>query len=126
MGPYYVSALVTLLGPVVSVTGTASQTRTERTIGSGPRAGEVVPVEVNTHVTGTLTHTGGAISTLVMSFDAVRTKSPNLEIHGELGSLAVPDPTGSTALWSFVPSARRTGRCFRFRPVTRRPGVALE
>ncbi len=83
---------MTLLGPVVSVTGTASQTRTERTIDSGPRAGEVVPVEVNTHVTGTLTHTGGAISTLVMSFDAVRTKSPNLEIHGELGSLAVPDP----------------------------------
>ncbi|MEV7634938.1 Gfo/Idh/MocA family oxidoreductase [Pseudarthrobacter enclensis] len=92
MGPYYVTALVTLLGPVVYVTGTASHTRTERTIGSGQRAGEVIPVEVDSHVTGTLTHAGGAVSTLMMSFDAVRTKSPNLEIHGERGSLVVPDP----------------------------------
>jgi predicted dehydrogenase len=92
MGPYYVTALVTLLGPVVSVTGAASHTRDQRTIGSGPRAGEAVPVQVDSHVTGTLTHAGGAISTLVMSFDAVRTKSPNLEVHGERGSLVVPDP----------------------------------
>ncbi|MDQ0635972.1 putative dehydrogenase [Arthrobacter pascens] len=92
MGPYYVSALVTLLGPVVSVTGAASHTRTRRTIGSGPRAGEVIPVNVDTHVSGILVHAGGAISTLVMSFDAVRTKSPNIEIHGESGSLVVPDP----------------------------------
>jgi predicted dehydrogenase len=92
MGPYYVSALVTLLGPVVTVTGTASHTRSERTVGSGPRAGEVIPVDVDSHVTGTLTHADGAISTLLMSFDAVRTKSPNLEVHGELGSLAIPDP----------------------------------
>jgi predicted dehydrogenase len=92
MGPYYVSALVTLLGPVVSVTGAASHTRAERTIGSGPRAGQVIPVEVDSHVTGILTHLDGAISTLVMSFDAVRTKAPNIEVHGELGSLVVPDP----------------------------------
>ncbi|MBT2534104.1 Gfo/Idh/MocA family oxidoreductase [Arthrobacter sp. ISL-48] len=92
MGPYYVSALVTLLGPVVSVTGAASHTRTQRTIGSGPRAGDVIPVTVDSHVTGLLTHESGAISTLVMSFDAARTKSPNLEIHGETGSLVVPDP----------------------------------
>ncbi|WP_314212539.1 Gfo/Idh/MocA family oxidoreductase [Pseudarthrobacter equi] len=92
MGPYYVTALVTLLGPVVSVTGAASHTRDQRSIGSGPRAGETVPVHVDSHVTGTLTHAGGAISTLVMSFDAVRTKSPNLEVHGERGSLVVPDP----------------------------------
>jgi predicted dehydrogenase len=92
MGPYYVTALVTLLGPVVSVTGTASRSRAQRTIGAGPRAGERVPVAVDSHVAGTLTHAGGAISTLVMSFDAVRTKSPNLEVHGESGSLVVPDP----------------------------------
>ncbi|MCC2659683.1 MAG: oxidoreductase, partial [Arthrobacter sp.] len=52
MGPYYVSALVTLLGPVVSVMGAASHTRAERTIGSGPREGETVPVTTDTHVTG--------------------------------------------------------------------------
>lgn len=92
MGPYYVSALVTLLGPVVSVIGAASHTRGERTIGSGPRAGETVPVNIDSHVTGVLVHASGALSTLVMSFDAVKSKSSNIEIHGERGSLVVPDP----------------------------------
>lgn len=92
MGPYYVSALVTLLGPVVSVIGAASHTRGERTIGSGPREGEVIPVNIDSHVTGVLLHASGALSTLVMSFDSVRSKSPNIEIHGERGSLVVPDP----------------------------------
>ncbi|APX01836.1 Gfo/Idh/MocA family protein [Arthrobacter sp. QXT-31] len=92
MGPYYVSALVTLLGPVVSVIGAASHTRNERTIGSGPRVGETVPVNIDSHVTGVLVHASGALSTLFMSFDAVKSKSPNLEIHGECGSLVVPDP----------------------------------
>ncbi len=92
MGPYYVSALVTLLGPVVSVVGAASHTRNERTIGSGPRQGQVVPVDIDSHVTGVLVHASGALSTLFMSFDAVKTKSPNIEIHGETGSLIVPDP----------------------------------
>lgn len=92
MGPYYVSALVTLLGPVVSVIGAASHTRSQRTIGSGPREGEVVPVNTDSHVTGVLVHASGALSTLVMSFDAVQTKSSNIEVHGELGSLIVPDP----------------------------------
>ncbi|YCK80515.1 Gfo/Idh/MocA family oxidoreductase [Arthrobacter sp. D3-18] len=92
MGPYYVSALVTLLGPVVSVVGAASHTRSERTIGSGPRQGQKVPVDIDSHVTGVLVHASGALSTLFMSFDAVKTKSPNIEIHGETGSLIVPDP----------------------------------
>ncbi|MFJ4209905.1 Gfo/Idh/MocA family protein [Paenarthrobacter sp. NPDC089675] len=92
MGPYYVSALVTLLGPVVSVVGAASHTRDERTIGSGPREGQKVPVDIDSHVTGVLVHASGSLSTLFMSFDAVKTKSPNIEIHGEKGSLVVPDP----------------------------------
>ncbi|GAA3286901.1 Gfo/Idh/MocA family oxidoreductase [Arthrobacter citreus] len=92
MGPYYVSALVTLLGPVTSVIGAASSTRSTRIIGSGARAGEVIPVSTPTHVTGVLTHESGALSTLVMSFDAVATHSANIEVHGEIGSLAVPDP----------------------------------
>lgn len=92
MGPYYVTALVTLLGPVASVIGAASHTRSERTIGSGPRAGETIPVTTDTHVTGVLTHASGALSTLVMSFDAVATHAANIEVHGSLGTLAVPDP----------------------------------
>jgi predicted dehydrogenase len=92
MGPYYVTALVHLLGPVESVVGMASHLRSERTIASGPRAGEVVPVEVDTHVTGVLRHTSGALTTLVTSFDAVATGAPNIEVHGTSGSLMVPDP----------------------------------
>ncbi|SDE25496.1 Gfo/Idh/MocA family protein [Glycomyces harbinensis] len=92
MGPYYVTALVTLLGPVASVIGAASHTRETRTIGSGPRAGEVVPVDIDTHVTGVLRHESGALSTLVMSFDSVATRASNIEVHGQAGSLIVPDP----------------------------------
>ncbi|MEO3889347.1 Gfo/Idh/MocA family oxidoreductase [Nonomuraea sp. B5E05] len=92
MGPYYVTCLVTLLGPVATVVGAAGRTRAKRTIGSGPRQGEEIPVSVDTHVTGVLVHASGALSTLVMSFDGVATRSPNIEVHGEKGSLVVPDP----------------------------------
>ena len=51
MGPYYVTALVTILGPVVAAIGAASRTRGTRTIRSGARAGETVPVAVDSHVT---------------------------------------------------------------------------
>src|SRR5699024_2168337 len=73
MGPYYIHALVTLLGPVRAVIGASSRQRPERTIGSGPRAGEAIPVSTDTHVTGVLVHDSGVLSTLVMSFDAVAT-----------------------------------------------------
>ncbi|MEU6247814.1 Gfo/Idh/MocA family oxidoreductase [Glycomyces sp. NPDC047010] len=94
MGPYYVTALVTLLGPVASVVGAASHTRDTRVIGSGPRAGETIPVTIDTHVTGVLRHESGALSTLVMSFDSVATRASNIEVHGQTGSLVVPDPNG--------------------------------
>jgi len=92
MGPYYLTALVTLLGPVTAVMGAASRTRSTRIIGTGPRAGQAVPVDIDTHITGVLTHESGALSTMVMSFDAVKTQSANIEIHGETGSMVVPDP----------------------------------
>ena len=62
MGPYYLTSLVHLLGPVVSVSGASSRSRDTRTIASGPRAGEEIPVEVDTYVTGTLRHAGGSIA----------------------------------------------------------------
>ena len=92
MGPYYLTSLVQLLGPVTRVTGASSRSRGTRTIGSGPRAGEQIPVMVDTHVTGVLEHAGGALSTVVLSFDAVATGAPPIEGHGERGSLVVPDP----------------------------------
>jgi predicted dehydrogenase len=94
MGPYYVTALVQLLGPVVSVVGVGSRLRAERTIATGARAGATIPIEVDTHVTGVLAHASGALSTLTTSFDAVASKAPPIEIHGVAASLSVPDPNG--------------------------------
>jgi predicted dehydrogenase len=92
MGPYYISALVHLLGPVRAVVGAASRLRVERVIGSGPRTGQRIPVEVDTHVTGVLEHVNGALSTITTSFDGVATTAAPIEVHGETGTLAVPDP----------------------------------
>jgi predicted dehydrogenase len=92
MGPYYITALVNILGPISSVVGMASGLRDSRTIATGPRAGYEVKVNVATHVTGMLRHESGVLSTLVMSFDGVETRSPNIEIHGETASLVLPDP----------------------------------
>jgi predicted dehydrogenase len=94
MGPYYLTALVHLLGPIRAVTGAASRPRDSRVIGNGPRAGERIPVEVDTHVTGVLEHSGGALSTITTSFEAVRTTAAPIEVHGSGGTLAVPDPNG--------------------------------
>ncbi|MGW6441479.1 Gfo/Idh/MocA family protein [Lentzea sp. NPDC055074] len=92
MGPYYLTALIHLLGPVRAVLGAASRLRAERVVGSGARTGERVPVEVDTHVTGVLEHADGALSTITTSFDGVATTAAPIEVHGETGTLAVPDP----------------------------------
>ncbi|WP_426310314.1 Gfo/Idh/MocA family protein [Cellulosimicrobium sp. E-16] len=114
MGPYYVTALVHLLGPVTSVVGASSRARATRTIGSGLRAGEEIPVEVDTHVTGVLTHASGALSTLVMSFDAPASQAPPIEVHGTLASLQVPDPNGFDGV---VRLREATGDVWRELPV---------
>jgi len=101
MGPYYLHALITLLGPVARVSASASRPMQERVIASGPRAGERVPVLTDTHITGLLEHVDGAITTLTMSFDTVGTTAVPIEVHGVEGSLLVPDPnefSGTTSL----------------------------
>ncbi|ADI15209.1 Gfo/Idh/MocA family protein [Truepera radiovictrix] len=92
MGPYYLTALVHLLGPVRRVSAAAAMSYPTRTIMSEPRRGEVIPVEVPTHVSGTLEFHSGALVTLVMSFDVHHHTHHPIELHGELGSLQVPDP----------------------------------
>jgi predicted dehydrogenase len=92
MGPYYLTALVNLLGPVRRVSGSARITRTERLIGSQPRAGTTITVNTPTHVAGVLDFANGAIGTLVTSFDVVATGLPPIEIYGTQGTLSVPDP----------------------------------
>jgi len=92
MGPYYLTTLVHLLGPVARVTGASTRSRPSRVVGSGPREGERVDVGIDTHVTGVLEHSSGAVTTLVMSFDTWASRVPPVEVHGTEGSLSVPDP----------------------------------
>jgi predicted dehydrogenase len=92
MGPYYVTALVNLLGPVASVSGVATRTRPERIVTSKPLVGTHIPVDVSTHVTGTLLFAGGAAVSMTMSFDVPRHRHVPIELYGETGSLIVPDP----------------------------------
>ena len=92
MGPYYVTDLVNLLGPVANVSGTATRTRSERVVTSKPLAGTRIPVEVATHVTGTLMFASGAAVSMTMSFDVARHKHVPIELYGETGALIVPDP----------------------------------
>jgi predicted dehydrogenase len=92
MGPYYLTALVHLLGPVRRVIGMSSRPSAQRVIGDGPRAGIAFDVEIDTHVTGVLEHHGGALTTMVMSFDTWATHLPSIEVYGAHGTLSVPDP----------------------------------
>ena len=92
MGPYYLTALIALLGPVASVFGSTMSTFSERVIASKPRTGQKIEVQVPTHVSGTLEFASGAVATILMSFDVWGHHLPRIEIHGTEGSLSVPDP----------------------------------
>lgn len=91
LGPYYLTALVTLLGPVSRVAATGRSSRTHRTIGSGPRAGTSFAVEVPTHVTALLEFGTGVTSDSTFSFDSPVPRK-TIEIIGTEATLSVPDP----------------------------------
>jgi len=92
MGPYYITDLVNLLGPVSQVAGFAITPRKERVITSEPRNGERIPVHVPTHVAGVMAFAGGAVVQIGMSFDVAGHKHVPLEVYGTEGTLIVPDP----------------------------------
>jgi predicted dehydrogenase len=92
MGPYYMTALVSLLGPIRRVAGVTRRGRDPRRIGSGPREGEKIDVEVPTHITGLLDFDCGTAATIVTSFDVWGHNCPRIEIYGTEGSLNCGDP----------------------------------
>ena len=92
MGPYYITDLVQLLGPIASVVGSTSRPRQERTIATGPLQGSKIPVEVSTQVAGMLEFVSGAVISVLMSFDVPKHNHTPIEIYGTAGSLLVPDP----------------------------------
>ncbi|GGK75420.1 oxidoreductase [Sphaerisporangium melleum] len=95
IGPYYLTALVAMLGPITKVAATARQARPYRVIGSGPKAGTRFAVEIPTHVMALLDFTGGASATSTFSFDSP-SHVTTIEIIGTEGSLSLPDPNTFT------------------------------
>lgn len=101
MGPYYITALVNLVGRVKGVSGMCGKSFSQRVITSEPKRGTVVDVEVPTHTAGLLQFENGAIGTVLTTFDVYYDKSACLEIYGTKGTLRVPDPNtfgGSVSL----------------------------
>ena len=92
MGPYYLTALISLLGPIRRVTGSTRISFPQRIITSEKKYGQKVDVEVPTHVTGVLDFASGAIGTITTSFDVWNSNAPCIEVFGSEATLAVPDP----------------------------------
>lgn len=102
MGPYYLTALVSLLGPVRRITGATRISFAEREIGSEPKRGQKIVVETPTHVTGLMDFASGPVGTIITSFDVWKANLPRIEIYGSEGTLSVPDPNtfgGPVVVW---------------------------
>lgn len=103
MGPYYITSLITMLGPVSSVSALARISFKERTITSKPFYGKRVKVETPTHLCAAVEFKAGSIGTISMSFDVWKHGAPMLEIYGTEGSLQCPDPNwfgGEVKIWT--------------------------
>lgn len=94
MGPYYVTALIHLLGPVEAVCAMTSTARAERMATSKEHFGKMLPVEVPTHYSGSLLFANGAVVNMSVSFDVVTStrNASHIEICGAEGSVGAPDP----------------------------------
>ncbi len=92
MGPYYVTALVNLIGGVNGVTGVTKTTFPKRIITSQPKSGSVIEVEVPTYITGILHFENGAVGNIFTTFDVHYKQQARFEIYGSMGTLIVPDP----------------------------------
>ena len=119
MGPYYVSAIVALLGPVRRVAGFATTRTRDRTIEIGPRTGEPFTAATPTHTAATMELESGVTANLVASFEATDQYVCDVEIYGTEGALALPDPNAfagplrvrrGRASWQDVPVPAGNGR----------------
>jgi predicted dehydrogenase len=120
MGPYYLTALVQLLGPIRRVTGAGGRARDTRVIGSGPRAGTEFAVTVPTTVTALIDFERGGSAQLVLSFDSALRREM-LELTGTAGAAVLPDPNrfdgttlvhpmGTTDLVELAPEGHKATR----------------
>lgn len=102
MGPYYITALVQLLGEAKGVSALTKKTFPTRVITSDPHFGETIDVDVDTHLTGSILFSNGAIAQVCTTFDVFysRFAQARFEVYGTEGTLVVPDPNtfGGTVL----------------------------
>ena len=124
LGPYYLSAMIFFLGPIARVAGLSNRAFDRRMIENGPRHGQWMEVEVDTHVQGLLEFENGVTGQITMSFDIWDSDMPRFEIYGTEGTICIPDPdpvhganrfegevwyrTRETSRWTHQP--RPTGR----------------
>ena len=92
MGPYYLTALVNLLGPAKKVTGSVFKGVKKRTIGIGPRKNKTFKVECPTTFLSTIIFESGTIIRVTLSFDVIAHQRNHIELYGNKGSMIVPDP----------------------------------
>ena len=92
MGPYYLTALVNLLGPAKFVTSTYNNNTKKRIIGIGPKKGKRIKVECPTTYFSTIRFQNGTTIRLTLSFDVISHLRNHIELYGEKGSMIVPDP----------------------------------
>ena len=101
IGPYYVIALLSLLGPVTTVSAMSNRPAEKRVAEAGPAKGQVLGIEMDTHVIASLKFSSGAVGSMVMSFDVWDSNLPRMEIYGTLGTLCMgePDPVAGPNLF---------------------------
>ena len=93
MGPYFLAAMVELLGSASRVSASANIQVPDRTVGSGPNCGKPITVQTPTHLAGTVDFENGAILTMIASFDIFGGSAlPCMEIYGTKGTLGLDDP----------------------------------
>ena len=119
MGPYYLTALVNLLGPIRRTTGVSRASFLTRTIGSGPLKGTQIEVDTPTHIVGGIEFAGGALGQITTSFDVYSSPLPSIIIYGSEGTLIVPDPND----FGGEPLLKRASER-EFQPVTLTHGFA--
>ncbi len=93
MGPYYLTALVNLLGPAKEVKAASLMKGAKfRTIGIGPKKGKKIKVECPTTYFTTIVFENNSIIRLTLSFDVIAHQRNHIELYGTKGSMIVPDP----------------------------------
>ena len=122
MGPYYMTALLSLLGPVKRVCAMATKAGETRTVPSGPSKGQVLPVDVDTHINAILEFACGSVVTLTCSFDVWDSELPRMELYGTEGTVLIDekDPISGPNLFG-GDTLLRTPEQYRWADPERRP-----